>query len=535
MAAHETLRLKTLTPSLEAQSRRLSISSDDDVLAANGEEDRLLGGERIRKRLYSLPKPLLALLSVLAIFIIYSLTTLLFRERPHFPLPALLSNGTHPFYPTVILISLDGFRPSYLSTHPHLLPNLLSLPLRAESIQPVFPTLTFPNHWSLMTGLYPESHGIVANNFWDVETEQEWAVGNEVFEESMWWGGMPIWEVVERSGRISGNIMWWVMSFSSVEGHTDPIWRRPGPGTSRSGVSLSHFMPFANVDPPTKLAQLLQWIDLDINDRPQFISAYIPEVDQKGHLGGPVSSEVEKALTTVDTFVGGVLEGIKARNLGEVVEVIVVSDHGEPFEVDNDVRPTDGIQGMASTANERLIYLDDILGKDGVEAVEHKDGWPCVGLRFKEGTDISLYYHRLLEASKSANETFAVYTHETMPERWHFSHSDRIAPIYIIPHLGWALTDHHEHEVLHEGDYRPKGNHGYDNTFAEMQGIFLAQGTFVDKLKAKANIPRAKREDILVLESFANLEIFGLVMKLMGLDKVAPTHNGTVGFWDQLF
>jgi predicted AlkP superfamily pyrophosphatase or phosphodiesterase len=124
------------------------------------------------------------------------------------------SNGTALYNPTTLLISLDGFRPSYLTTHAHLVPHLLalgnsSLGLRAESMQPRFPTQTFPNHWSLMTGLNPESHGIVANEFWDPVMKKEFVyTKHDQSWDAAWWWGEPLWSVAERGGRRTANIMW---------------------------------------------------------------------------------------------------------------------------------------------------------------------------------------------------------------------------------------------------------------------------------------------------------------------------------------
>lgn len=126
---------------------------------------------------------------------------------------AVLSNGTHEFYATTLVMSLDGVRPSYLTDKAHLVPNILKLGkesggLRAESMQPCFPSLTFPNHWSLMTGLYPESHGIVANDFWAKELAEEFHFNRESSLDSKWWNGEPLWAIAEKSGRKAANIMW---------------------------------------------------------------------------------------------------------------------------------------------------------------------------------------------------------------------------------------------------------------------------------------------------------------------------------------
>ena len=366
----------------------------------------------------------------------------------------VFSNGTHLFHATTIVTSLDGFKAAYLDEHPDLLPNLISLGnsslgIRAESMQPCFPTLTFPNHWSMMTGLYPESHGIVANDFWAPATEKQFVLSDrDQSWDPEWWWGEPIWSVAERAGRITANIMW------------------PGPPVTSQGISPTYFIPYDVVEPSVKSKQIFDWLDMPIEVRPHLIFAYLPDTDQKGHLGGPGSTEEEQALSLVDGYIGQLKEGLQARNLTGIVNLIVLSDHG-----------------MTSTANERLIFVDDILGEEGYDAIEHRDGWPCVGLRFKEGTDTAPLLDQLLVAAEQSNGAFAVYTRATMPDRWHFNKTDRIAPIYVVPHLGWALTDHHEYEVIHEGDYRPRGNHGYDNIHPDMQAIFFTYGPFAHQLR----------------------------------------------------
>ncbi|OXG20938.1 type I phosphodiesterase/nucleotide pyrophosphatase family protein [Cryptococcus neoformans Tu401-1] len=461
---------------------------------------------------FSLPKPLLYLLAIPPLLILINLIASTYnsaRPHSHYRHPTL-TNGTHPFHPTVLLLSLDGFRSSYLSTHAHLLPNLFFLSstskwgLRAESMQPVFPTLTFPNHWSLMTGLYPSSHGIVANDFWDpIFDEKENKGAQFVYTEeskswdSRWWWGEPIWEVVEKVGRKAAVIMW------------------PGPPVTRTGTSPSYFVPYRNLPPSSKLSQIFAYLDHPLPTRPEFIASYFPEIDQSAHRYGPDAPQVEEKLRMMDEMVGGLLRGLEERNLNGVVDLLIVSDHG-----------------MTSTSNERIIYLDDILGEDGVEAIEHKDGWPSVGLRFSPTSNHSLYLSRLLSAAENSNGTFAVYTPDTMPQRWHFTGGRRIAPIYVVPDIGWAVTDRHEHEVLFQGDYQPRGNHGYDNKYSDMQAIFFAHGPVARTLKdmGKGFISH----DPPVLHSFKNLEIFSLVTRLLSLRDVEPGHNGTIGFWEGL-
>jgi len=135
------------------------------------------------------------------------------------------------------------------------------------------------------------------------------------------------------------------------------------------------------------------------------------------------SSIKQDTLKTVDVFAKDLQDALKARNLTDIVDIVFVSDHG-----------------MADTSHPEWVYIDDYLGEQGVNLIEHEDGWLSMGLRFSPEANTTAYLNILLEAAKNNSEKFDVYTHDTMPERYHFSHNPRIAPIYIIPKYGYALT-----------------------------------------------------------------------------------------------
>lgn len=203
-------------------------------------------------------------------------------------------------------------------------------------------------------------------------------------------------------------------------------------------------------------------------DAPSLIFNYMPEVDQAGHRGGPESSDVETALGVVDGFIGDVVSEIEARNLTHIVDLIVLSDHG-----------------MTGLSKKRIIFLDDVLEKD-FSRIKHKDGWPSFGLHFDEEGDLEPVMQRLKAASTGEKRlNFTTYTPATMPERWHFSHGPRIAPVYLVPDLGWIITDHvsrimvapaarrclkltvqEEYERYERGNKMVKGCHG----FGKLQG-----------------------------------------------------------------
>lgn len=156
-----------------------------------------------------LPYPLVGLLA-LPVLILFIVGVRRLRRSYNHHHPALLSNGTHWFQPTTLLLSIDGLRPSYLDSHEAETPNLRALARDAVSgsMQPCFPSLTFPNHWSMLTGLYPGSHGIVANEFWDDVRGEAFDYANKDSWAPRWWGGEPMWSVVQRAGRRAANVMW---------------------------------------------------------------------------------------------------------------------------------------------------------------------------------------------------------------------------------------------------------------------------------------------------------------------------------------
>ncbi|TFK24366.1 nucleotide pyrophosphatase [Coprinopsis marcescibilis] len=413
------------------------------------------------------------------------------------------SNGTHDFKRTVVMVSIDGLRAAYLDRGltPHLL-DISKKGLRAKAMRPIFPTLTFPNHWALMTGLYAESHGIVANNFWDPVLKEEFQYNRiKSAWKPDWWLGEPMWETAERAGVPTANLMW------------------PGPPKTMSNASSTYFVPWKDrVSLGEKLDQILHWIDLPLEERPQLIVAYEPSLDQAGHATGPNSKRVNETLVNVDLFAKHLTEALGARNLNAIVDIIFVSDHG-----------------MTDTSHPELIYLDDLIGLDGVNAITHADGWPAMGLRFREDTNVTQHLNALVEGSARHPDKFDVYTRENMPERWHFSDNERIAPIYVVPKIGYVLTT----KAIGETGMN-KGSHGYDNGAQEMHAMFVAHGPFSYHAKSLANGNRPRKmgwhtacEDTYIMDTFQNVEIYNLVMKLLGIDKASAPNNGTVGFWDQ--
>ncbi len=357
----------------------------------------------------------------------------------------LVSNGTALFAPTTIIISLDGFRADFLNRG--LTPRLNALVKEGVSplyMNPSFPSVTFPNHYTIATGLYPESHGVVGNTFWDPTLKEEFYYTDP--KRSMdpkWWNGEPFWVTAQKQGLKTAIHMW-----PGSEAHvlsTEPTYMDKYNGKE----SL-----------PKKVDRILGFLDLPDADRPQVVAAYVPNIDADGHKYGPNSTEIQFTIQKVDKMLDSMFKGLEARNLTGIVNVIVVSDHG-----------------MATTDISRLVQLEDIVD---LSRIEHTDGWPLIGLRPKNPDELQDIYNEVSRKAQG-NPNLEVYLRDVdMPDRYHFSNNERIAPLWIVPKTGWALVKLDEmnlKEAKAKGDiYRPRGLHGYDHEHPLMRALFIARG-----------------------------------------------------------
>ncbi|RKU44294.1 hypothetical protein DL546_003367 [Coniochaeta pulveracea] len=403
-----------------------------------------------------------------------------------------ISNGTALFAPTTIIISLDGFRADFLNRG--LTPNLNKLIRAGVSppyMTPSFPSVTFPNHFTLATGLYPESHGVVGNTFWDPELKEEFYYTDPARSlDPKWWNGEPFWVTAEKQGLRTAVHMW------------------PGSDVSIEGVEPTFMDKYSGrLELPRKAERVFELLDRPGREdpavpvaelRPQLFAVYVPNVDSMGHKFGPNSTEIRDTIQKADDMVGLILQGLEQRNLTHIVNVIVVSDHG-----------------MATTDTSRLLQLEDLVD---LNQIEHLDGWPLIGLRPKDDAELGSIHGSLLEKAQN-NPGIDVYLRdEDMPERYHFSSNHRIAPLWIVPKAGWALVTKKEMDLsvagVGEEIYHPRGLHGYDHEHPLMRAIFIAKGP------AFAHPPGSR------LEAFQNIEVYNILCDSVGL--VPTPNNGTL-------
>ncbi|HXP47466.1 MAG TPA: alkaline phosphatase family protein [Terriglobales bacterium] len=359
--------------------------------------------------------------------------------------------------PTLILISIDGFRYDYLDKYsPPNLQRLAATGVRAAAMQPSFPTYTFPNHYTIVTGLYPAHHGIVANEIYDPGFDTTFVYKEPTATEARWWGGEPIWVTAQKQGQKTASLYW------------------PGSAAPIEGVRPDYWEPFdAKVAPDQRADKILGWLDLPAEQRPTFLALYFDQVDHEGHEGGPDSPQVRDAITKVDAAIGRLVDGLRQRGIEDRVNIIVVSDHG-----------------MAPTPPKQAIFIDDYIDLGRVRVVTRGQLftlWPAKG----ETGVICTQLRKLPHAR--------VYRREKVPARWHYSGNARIAPIMLLADEGWTITDR-EYARSHE---LKQGGHGYDNNLRSMQAAFIAHGP---AFKAGTKLP-----------AFPNVDVYELMAYLLHL------------------
>jgi predicted AlkP superfamily pyrophosphatase or phosphodiesterase len=362
--------------------------------------------------------------------------------------------------PLLILVSLDGFRWDYLDRVPT--PNLRGLiarGVRAQGLIPSYPSKTFPNHYTIVTGLYPGHHGIVANNILDPATGRRLAMNivKEV-QDPMWWGGEPLWVTAQRGGLIAGAMYW------------------PGSEAPIKGMRPRYWNAFSSLLPPlARIDRVLDWVDLPATERPAFITLYFSEVDSAGHDSGPDSRQVRSAIAEVDGYIGRLLRGLERRGALATTNLVVVSDHG-----------------MAATDRRRVIVLDDYISLNDVDVVDIN---PTLGLVPKPGREADVY------RALSRVRHLKVYRRAETPKHWHYNAHPRIPPIVGVADEGWQVVQRSGlRQILAAVS---GGTHGYDPAVTSMRGIFIAAGP---AFRQGARIP-----------AFENIHIYNGLAQVLGV------------------
>jgi predicted AlkP superfamily pyrophosphatase or phosphodiesterase len=382
-----------------------------------------------------------------------------------FCLSSLAQKPIKDLKPTVILISLDGFRYDYLDKfNPPTLKKLAKEGVRAKWMIPSFPTKTFPNHYTIATGLYPSHNGIVENNVYDFGEVFSMSKREEV-QNPRWWLGEPIWVTAEKQGQIAASYFF-VGSETLIEGEQPTFWRTYN----------------SKVPPEMRVDKALGWLDLPVEKRPTLITLYFSDTDDTGHEFSPDAEETRYAALNDDRYIERLMNGLKARKIDKKVNVIIVSDHG-----------------MASVNLKNATFLDDFFD---FEVTTERILWTneIVQIFPKSGMEDAIY-------SKINNLPHTTcWKKADIPARLHYQDSPRIAPIVCSSEEGWMTTSHKRYDDFIkdvEDINQLRGAHGYDNRYQSMQATFIAHGAAFKKG--------------FVAEPFENVQVYNLICKILGL------------------
>jgi predicted AlkP superfamily pyrophosphatase or phosphodiesterase len=341
--------------------------------------------------------------------------------------------------------------------------------VHAEALIPSFPSKTFPNFYTIVTGLYPGHHGIVANSIKDLATGRTFTLSKrEEVGDPMWWGGEPIWVAAQRAGQAAGATFW------------------PGSEAPVGGMWPRYWQPYdENLPGNDRVDRTLEWLDRPADERPTFMTIYFSDTDTAGHNDGPDSRAVREAVMREDAYLGRLLRGLERRALLDRVDVIVVSDHG-----------------MSAVNNRRVVFVDDYISLDHVEIIDIN---PTLGLFPNPGKEESVY-----RALASAHPRLQVYRREQTPERWHYRDHPRIPPIVGVVDEGWQvmrrqrLADIVARRVRGDG-----GAHGYDPATAKSMGaLFVAAGP---SFKQRVTVP-----------AFENVHVYNALAEILDIE---PARN----------
>lgn len=365
--------------------------------------------------------------------------------------------------PYLILISVDGFRWDYMDRYPT--PNMHRIAtagLKAERLLPVFPTLTFPNHYSIATGLYPTHHGLVGNDFPD-PVANRWYLykKRETVQDQTFYAGEPIWVTAETQGMVAA-------AFFFV-GTEAPV----------NGVSPTHWRSYdKKITGQERVDQVLAWFGEPEENRPQMYTLYFEDVDDNSHWHGPDSEENITAISRVDGYIGRLLDGLEKLPDGERVNIILLSDHG---------------QG-AYLENQQAYILADHVNLDDTTIIEG-------------GSYLFLYFdpdqpERAASIVAAVNKSWnhgRAYLREDAPAQWHLENNPRFADIILAPEAGYAVLSTRDKA----GKIDP-GDHGWTPDTPAMHGFFVACGPDIT--------PGVR------LGAVKNIDIYPLMLSILGLD-----------------
>lgn len=365
----------------------------------------------------------------------------------------------------VVVLSLDGFRDDYSGRgHIPTLDSLAQVGVRASFI-PCFPSVTFPNHYSMATGLYPNNHGLVNNSFYDSTMDKMYRIKDrDAISDPSFYGGEPVWNTAERQG-VKAATFFWVGSEAPVGGHHNSIWKK-----------FDTSVPYKD-----RADSVIAWLSLPESERPHLVMWYIEEPDAVGHDFTPDSMQVIAKIEELDGVLAHFFTNVNKLDIAKKIDFIVTSDHG-----------------MATFTPDKYVNLGDYLPRDSFRFVF--DGVPTI-LYSKPGYTDTAY-----EILKKVPHV-TVWKKEDVPAKYHYGSNTRIGDLIVLPDVG-TMVQFRENDSPRLG-----GAHGYDNFDSTMRAIFYASGPSFKKNVIHPSLP--------------NISLYPLICRLLSI-KPAPNDADSV-------
>ena len=366
---------------------------------------------------------------------------------------------------SVLLVSIDGFRPDYLGKG--MTPNLDRIAaggVRAQWMNPSFPSLTFPNHYTIVTGLRPDHHGIVHNTMSDPVLGR-FSLGNRAaVENASWWGGEPIWIAVQKAGYPTAAMFW------------------PGSEAPIMGTHPTRWNTFdAKVTYETRVNTVVGWLKEPLNTRPRFATLYFDDVDHEAHSFGPFSQQAKDAVVAADKAIGDLFAQLQRDGSLAYTNVIIVSDHG-----------------MAEVKATSKVNVADMVPSEWVDVVA---AGQTVSFSPKPGFEKQVAA-RLI----GKHERYECWDKVSIPARFHYGSNARVPQIVCLMQVGWDALNPSTYEKSIT-QTQTRGSHGFDPNAADMRAMFIATGPDIAQGK--------------VISPFDNVDVYPLMIKLLGVPGAA--------------
>lgn len=330
--------------------------------------------------------------------------------------------------PYVVMLSMDGCRwdyPDKIQTRGFKYMEEKGVRARLQSS---FPSKTFPNHYSIATGLYPDHHGLVNNTFWDPKTQSVYAIKDRSkVEEGQYYLGEPIWNTVQNNG-IEAATFFWVGSEAPVQGQQAHIWKK-----------YQHHLPFKQ-----RADSVIKWLQLPESQRPHLIMWYVSEPDGVGHHHGPNSNEILNEMQSLDSLLFYFIQEMEHLPNADEINFIVTADHG-----------------MQQLNDERAVILEDILPDKWAKRILGSN--PVYNIWAEEGYKDSIY--QILKEVHG----ISIYDKNTIPQQWHYMQNERCGDFLVLADSAFSVQKNRSISSN-------KGAHGYDNFNSNMDAIFYAYG-----------------------------------------------------------